>query len=300
MTVLELYSKRLASGSKAGTPDPFVYDQFPNALRAQIVHIWKRALPVQYDEPWRQIAERIAEEHGKHSISKNFREFMAVFDYFTTLSEVPPLLDVIEVTFGHIKAYVEGDWYRMGGRVQDPEEAIKDLNTRLREHSVGYAYESGQIIRIDSQFLHSEVVLQALSLLQQPEFSGPNDEFLSAHEHYRFGKFKESIVDACKAFESTLKAICDVQKWHYDKDKDTAQKLIDIVLAKGLVAPHLQATFSSLRALLTTAVPTTRNRKGGHGQGAVPVVVPPALAAYALHMTAATIVFLVESYKSLT
>ena len=36
-----------------------------------------------------------------------------------------------------------------------------------------------------------------------------------------------------------------------------------------------------------------RNKTGAHGQGAVPVVVPGHIAAYALHLTAANILLIV-------
>jgi hypothetical protein len=47
--------------------------------------------------------------------------------------------------------------------------------------------------------------------------------------------------------------------------------------------------------MLESAVPTVRNRLGGHGQGREVVDVPAYLVAYVLHMTAATIVFLAEA-----
>jgi hypothetical protein len=61
----------------------------------------------------------------------------------------------------------------------EPSDAIADLNHRLLEHGVGYQYVSGKIIRIDSQFLHAEVVKPALALLQDKRYHGANDEFES-------------------------------------------------------------------------------------------------------------------------
>jgi hypothetical protein len=121
---------------------------------------------------------------------------------------------------------------------------------------------------------------------------------MRAHKHYREGKYKEAINEALKAFESTMKAICDHRKWKYDKNKDTAKTLLEILLREELVPSYLQNAFSGLRAVLEGAVPTARNRTSGHGQGAAPITVPDYFAAYVLHMTASNIVFLIEAHKA--
>lgn len=72
----------------------------------------------------------------------------------------------------------------------------------------GFQFESSAIIRIDSNFIHAESVKPVLALLRQDLYQGANEEFLNAHQHYRHGRHKECLVDALKAFESTLKAIC--------------------------------------------------------------------------------------------
>ena len=74
---------------------------------------------------------------------------------------------------------------------------------------MGYRYESGQIIRVDSEFTHSEVVKPALLMLSDPMYEGANAEFLSAHEHYREGRYKECLNECLNAFESCIKSgIC--------------------------------------------------------------------------------------------
>ena len=46
-------------------------------------------------------------------------------------------------------------------------------------------------------------------------------------------------------------------------------------------------------------VPTVRNKTSGHGQGPTPTNVPEHMTRYVLHLTATTIVFLIESHKAL-
>ncbi len=187
--------------------------------------------------------------------------------------------------------------YRKLDVSQKPDDAINELNHRFQEHEIGYQFEGGQIIRVDSKFIHAEVVLPALALLSDSDFAGPEQEFRNAHEHYRRQEYKNAIVDALNSFESTIKSIYDVREWEYSKTA-TAQKLIEVIFTKGLIPTYLQTHFSSLRSVLEAGVPTVRNKTSGHGQGAIPIDVPEHLAAYVLHLTASNIVMLVEAHKS--
>ncbi|MBC7968814.1 MAG: hypothetical protein H7Z11_01550 [Verrucomicrobia bacterium] len=171
------------------------------------------------------------------------------------------------------------------------------MNHRFREHAIGYQYNNSQIVRIDSSFIHGEVVVQALSLLSNQHFKGAEQEFRSAHKHYRKKEYKDAIVDALNAFESTMKTICDECEWSYSKIA-SAKELINVVLEKELVPKYLQTHLSGLRSVLEAGVPTVRNKTSGHGQGAQPVDVPEYLATCALHLTAANIVLLVEAYNA--
>jgi len=101
-----------------------------------------------------------------------------------------------------------------------------------------------------------------------------------------------------KAFESTMKTICEKFNWVYDKTA-TASKLIDILLKREeLIPSYLQTHFSGLKQVLEAGVPTVRNKTSGHGQGSETKEVPEYLAAYVLHLTASNIVLIVEAYKA--
>jgi hypothetical protein len=141
------------------------------------------------------------------------------------------------------------------------------------------------------------MVAPAIAPLHQAGFTGPNDEFLGAHEHYRHGRHEEALVEALKAFESTMIAICDTRKWQYPKGP-TAKQLIGVILDNGLVPSYQNNQFNSLATLLE-GLPTVRNKQAGHGQGSNPRSVPNYLAAYGLHLAAANIVLLVEAHKAL-
>lgn len=183
------------------------------------------------------------------------------------------------------------------------EEYMTDYNQRFakapREHGVGYQFESEEIIRIDSQLIHADVVKPTLILLSgEPLFEGANDEFLAAHEHYRHKRYKECLNDCLKSFESIMKAIHDKNNWKYSPN-DTASKLINSCLSQNLIPAYLQSQFTSLKTMLETGIPTIRNKNAGHGQGADIKEVPEELASYMLHLTATNLLFLLKCEKNI-
>jgi hypothetical protein len=179
-----------------------------------------------------------------------------------------------------------------------PDEAIAELNYRLREGGVGYQFENGTIIRVDSQFVHEEITKKALSLLSSEQFSGAEDEFLTGHKHYREGEHKDAIVDAGASVESTMKCICDTLGWQYEKGA-RASDLLKVLKEHRLFPDYLDKSFDQLLAILKSGLPELRNNEGSHGQGSVPKRVPTHVAAYAIHLAATNIVFLVECMKHL-
>ena len=300
----------MARAAKAGMSDTYQYTDLPKPFRVQVVHIWNRAvgdfMPLTYMRSsgpppsiWDSIEELIAEEHGSFRLGDDRDSYHRVANYFLGVTEAEKALDVIEAVFLFIEEKIRSNWdYARGMVKQHPDHAIDDLNQRFREHGIGYQYVGGQLIRIDSQYVHAEAVKPAISLLSEPGFEGPQDEFMKAHSHYREGDYKEAINDALKSFESTMKVICDQRRWPYDKNRDAAKALLDVLMREELIPSFLQNAFSGLRSVLEGAVPTARNRTSGHGQGATPTVVPGYFAAYVLHLTASNIVFLVEAHKA--
>jgi hypothetical protein len=157
-----------------------------------------------------------------------------------------------------------------------------------------YQFENKKIVRVDSQFAHSEIVKPALSLLNKPGYEGAQEEFLKAHAHYREGNFKDAVNWANKAFESTMKSICKKKGWAVTQGA-RASDLLKILSKNGLLPNYLDASFDQLAATLKSGLPQVRNETGAHGDGAVPLETPAYVAGYALHLAASKIIFLVEA-----
>jgi hypothetical protein len=217
-------------------------------------------------------------------------------------SNINEVLSLIELCAQELLNLAETD--RQGGpdrgAIGNPDEGVVELNQRFLQHSVGYQFENGEIIRIDSQYVHSEVVKEALRLLCEPELKEANDEFMKAHRYLREGggSLRDCNTAALRAMENTLKVICDARGWDYQKG-DTVERLLAIVQRQGLFPDYLGGYFTNLIGAMKAGVPKIRDRQGGHGAAPGDDPVPDHIGAFALHLTAANIVMLVKAYRAL-
>lgn len=311
MPTIDIYSKRKKREEGGGVPDVYRYDVIPENLRVQVIHLWRDAFgkyepPDRYTEPafayqvYKRVHDILCREYGVFKLAGSDYDdnYEARCSAFLMTCDTDKALDIIELTFrilGNIAK--KGQSLPQHLSQKAVEELLSELNARFREHAVGYQLETGSIVRVDSALVHAEVVKPALRLLSVEGFQGADQEFRSAYEHYRHGKHKESLVDALKAFESTMKTICKRKAWNV-ADNETARRLVGVLFEKELIPAAMANHFNALRATLEAGVPTLRNKMGGHGQGEEPIDVPGYLAAYALHLTAANIVMLVEAFKA--
>ncbi len=285
-------------------PDVYQYEDIPQKVRVQIQLISDQffadnsytRMSEFRRKKFKYIVDILREEYGIHQLtiqpinSRYYWEpYYELMNFFLETSEYEKALDVIEYVCLNILNYANV----YGTGQNDFKKIIDRINQRLREAGVGYQFESNRIIRVDSKFIHSEVVKPVLSLLNNKKYKSVNNEFLIAHEHYRYRRFKESTTECCKAFESLLKIICKNRGWEY-KQKDPASKLITIVLQNGLVSIYMLDQFNLMDKLLR-GLPTVRNNNAAHGQGGTIKPMPEYFASYALHLTATTLKFLMEA-----
>jgi hypothetical protein len=304
MPIHDLYSKRQKK-IRGEVPEVFQYEIFPEPFRRQIIYILGDLFnPISIGDSWLVIHRILCREYGVAFLSESLgldaiygtvTERQDVESFLLECEDVEKVLDVIEISFKLIYCNLENLGFESKEYL---DEEISEINARFLEHGLGYQFESNEIIRVDSKFIHNEVVKLALTVLTGDMYKGANDEFLKAHEHYRHGRYKECLNECLKSFESTMKAICTECGWTYN-DNDTAKRLIDICLQNNLIPDYLQSQFTSLRSSLESGIPTVRNRTSGHGQGSDISEVPSYLASYLLHLTATTILLLADAEKAL-
>jgi hypothetical protein len=314
MAIIETFSKRQKRLANAGNQDIYQYDELPTAFRVQVIHIWNDAMGAYIESSgysstksspanrfWALVHKAMVRELGVFTLTGQGGHPDEQCIRYLMTADTGGALDIVELSFRVIdrgvrdlhpyeieRAYIK----------QSADDAIEELNNRFREHGIGYQYVGGTLVRLDSEFAHAQVVKPALSLLNAAGFDGPADEFMRAFDHYRHRRHKEAVAEALKAFESTMKAICAARKWPHAPNA-TAKPLMDILLQNGLVPSELESHFAGLRAAMESGLPTLSNKTSRHGQGAIPLQIPPHFAGYALHLMASNIILLVEAHKAL-
>lgn len=309
MSIFNLFSKRQRK-LRGEVPEVYNYDDIPQILRVKIVHIIQDALGVHTGRIGPSIGPEVAHQYIHKALCREYGKFRlgetyesdeeCVLNYFLKVIDVELAIDVIEIYFKYIDQDIKNDFDTYSNLINvgiTPKQAIEELNDRFKEHGVGYQFEGGTIIKVDSSYAHAEIVKPILSLLWNKKFIGANEEYLKAHEHYKNGRNKECLTECLKAFESTMKIICKEKGWAYNQT-DTSSKLIQICIQNEIIPSFTQNQFTSLRNLLESGIPTIRNKLGGHGQGPTPQKVDDEMTRYALNLTGTNIIFLVGTKQN--
>jgi hypothetical protein len=317
MPVFETFASRVAAAAKAGAPDVYVYDELPPFLRKQISQIFTDCIgpgwkpPRLYDDipprnanaAWYEIARLMDREIESFSFPDGggyaFGHCLEYLKTSTDLNGVLSLIEICTLAMSEIGASRDArQRLHDNGANEHPKDGIIELNERFFRAGVGYQFENGQIIRVDSQYVHAEVVKEALRLLSAPEFEKTNTEFMTAHRHLRDGNLRDCNTSALRAMESALKAICDARGWTYQKG-DAVERLIAVVRGNGLFPDYLGGYSDNLIGAMKGGVPKIRDRQGGHGAAPDDHPVPDHIAAFALHLAATNIVMLAKAHREM-
>lgn len=299
------------SQNKRGTPEILTYDNLSEKVKNQISFIWnnffeQKSLPPEVvTEVREEIYKTLKESTGKKNLHDNyiFRDedpVRQVEDYFSDLDQTDDILDVIDIVFYYMEAlqkYIDEKYYTKNSYTY--QLAVDDLNTRFKQNGIGYELINQNIIKIENKILHQETVSNTVKFLNNPIFENANEEFLNANDHFRHSRYQETINECLKAFESTMKIICEQNKWKYEKEKDTAKHLIEHLFNNDFFKSYHDSYLASLRQLLSSNIPTIRNKNSGHGQGSEKKNVPESLAKYLLYSTGATICLLVDNHLAI-
>ena len=186
MSVFDIFSKRQKK-LRGEVPDVYTYNNIPQPLRVQIIHIWRDTLGdnTEYHKPYvgtqgayRFIVKTLCREYGLFSLpgTNDYadRDHLSELVNFALKEQDPEkVLDAVELSFRLIDRLTRKyEYLNRQDASERAEAAIAELNFRFREHGVGYQYTDGEIIRVDSELLHSEAVQPALTLLRASEYEG--------------------------------------------------------------------------------------------------------------------------------
>jgi AbiJ N-terminal domain 4 len=310
----ETFAERKRRESQGGQPEVYIYDKVPAQLRHQIglalsdgigtfyiigmydANGYKPEMKFSYD-CWKHIDKKCREGVYSYLTYKYEANFVQrVTTAINEIADIEEWISIVEI------CCMMAAWVVDHGGSQKRREAassaITKINHRFRQHRVGYQFENGRIIRKDSELMHAEVIKPALALLSTPAFAKANEEFMTAHRHYRTGTYKDAVTAANRAFESMLKAICELENWTYGSG-DTAARLVAVVTSNGLFTHDFDASVTAYVAMLKAGLPTVRNNAGGHGEGLAAKAVTSGIARFAINLTASNIILLGDSYAAL-
>jgi AbiJ N-terminal domain 4 len=257
-------------------------------------------------ECWETIDRVCVEEVYEYLQFTGYNSFIErVLAAVSGVTSIDEFLSIVEIC-GRMLTGISDRSIVFGNNVYDNESSqsklaatsIEKINRRFEQHGVGYQFENGAIVRIDSKLVHAELIKPALYLLARSDFAKANKEFMTSHRHYRAAEYKDSVTAANRAFESILKAICDLEGWQYDKG-DRASELTTKVSANGLFTHQFDKGLSTYVAMLKTGLPNVRNEAGGHGEGLAAKAVTAHIARFAINLTASNILFLGDSYDAM-
>lgn len=267
-------------------PDVYQYDEFPKKLKITLRRIFDRAFEYynypQQTERINFICTTICEEHSLLNLN-TYRDSHAstkeeLYAYFLNIDDTYISLDIL-----YLFCLI---FYQ--------SKSIREINQRMLEHGFGYQFEEGILIRIDSKHTHKELVVPALKLLRDDRFKNANEEYRKAFDAFKRGDYDSVFIESYKAFESTMKIICEINNFDYKK-KGTASDLIETLKQKNFIKGYNTNMLKGLGKLLQS-VPTLRNNDGGHGSGTKSEneKLPLSYVNLSIHQTAACILFLME------
>lgn len=176
------------------------------------------------------------------------------------------------------------------------EYFVQSLNILFEHNNLGYEIINDIIVTKESDFLHVEVINKPLTLLINEEFNGPLKEFEDAIKNYTDKDYENTIVQACRAFESTMKAVLDKLEVTFDHDKSTASDLVNLLKQSEIFNSFQNYNIKKLVEILSSGLPVIRNRKGAHGEGIEINEAERSYASFALNLVGSNIVFILDRY----
>lgn len=290
--MFELYSRR--NRNIEDDPDVYFYNQFEDIIRNQLWLLIDDVLYPSYSNAYTSFVNFVKIELGKlHLVDyemSNKREELKEYWFQCNSEDFLDLLDACIYFILNINLYVPSHNISYGVILSLGEK----VNFRLKQNNLGYEVIEDKVIRIDNELVHSEIVKPTLLFLHDKNFKGAEEEMYEAFNFLKSNNYKDTIFYAEKAFESTMKTICEIQKYPYEPKKNNAKDLINILIENGYIPSYMSTHFHAVRSALESGLPTLRNKESGHGQGEKVKVVPESYAKYALNLACTNILFLAD------
>ena len=137
MKIFNIFSKR-EKQRRGELPDVYQHKTIPEALRNQVIHIWDDVFgqpihqtmgDLSYPPAYEFIHGVLCREHGERTLlGHNDYYFDDVCNYFLKIEDTEKAIDVIDISFQYIDAYVRSYPAESPDSEISPDEAIAELN----------------------------------------------------------------------------------------------------------------------------------------------------------------------------
>lgn len=300
MALRDSFSRR-QKALRGNVVDVYEYEELPQHLRVQISYLFEDVNNLisrsnRNNRNYFEMLKRdLCKDFGVRKLVSGFYEtpLKEISEWIIIETNVDRILDSAELVFSSFRRHCS-DFYQV-----EAQAIITEFNDRFLDAGVGYQFANNIIIKLDNEFLHKEVIIPTLNLLQEKRFETASDEFHEAHTAYRHKDYQKCLGECLKAFESVLKIIGNKHTWDI-KEGDTAKGLISAAFSHQFIPNYMQAEFNGLRTLLESSIPPIRNKSAAHGAGIQQRIIPKSLAALQINQTATIIRFLIDVDNELT
>ncbi len=294
----KLYSQRQKAAPLALSKD------ITQLKRNRLIHLIASSMTQQmamYTSPYSDIASRLFGKYGQLKIKENSQYRNSgispeVLMEHLELCTNDEFLDFIEIAIIYI------DYNKLN-------TCVTQVNEIFREEGLSYVLtpytesqekdpETGiskverhypQIILVDNQLTHKEIIVPTLNLLTNPALSVVNQELLEAFHHIRDRKYADAITRAASSLESMFKVIFKREKMPLPKNAALGNLVTDFVNQQKL-PKYYENSF--------LAVSKIRNEiSSSHGKEGQ-LIDPPSFseAEHVVHLVASNIMFLARKF----
>lgn len=175
----------------------------------------------------------------------------------------------------------------------DESKAIKceqELNTIFEIQDSPWRLVNKSIIRVDSEYLHSEVIAKTQALLRENAASGALEEFSEAVSCLTGGRTKDAVINAHKSVESVMKICLGV------KGPKRFGELLRLIIESNIIPEYYKEFMTHFEKLALAAVKERNLPARAHGQGAESTEVAKPLAEFAVHLAGAVNLFMIQRW----
>lgn len=293
----KLFSQRIKD--EEGNPEVYSY-HFIEKFRIQFLHILKDVSSKSkffQDVYYTSICETYAREAGITAVAfpPSVNDANALYHFLLMCNDVE-FLDMFDLICSE---YIDNsELFSYMTYSTTCKNLINEINMRLKQNSIGYEFCNHEIVIKTNEFAHENIIKPSLKLLLDNDFITAEQEFITAFSEYKRENNKQAIIEAAKAFESTMKIICD-KCYGGHRENDTASKLLALLKANNFFPAYLEDYMNGLIKTLGSGVPTVRNKLTAHGQGSSVIDVPDEYVEYTLNAVATNMILLHKIYMKI-